>query len=769
MKKVFSKWWVLAIAFVLIYGFAVLITITCKAFRDRPPIPERVVDAKGQLLFTRADVEEGQSLFLRYGLMDNGSVWGHGAYLGPDFSAAYLHDLALNYEAAYPRPDERSKVSKENRYDSDADVLVYNDVEAKTLSEAPARWKEYFREPKNNGGLPANLITDPTELRKLSAYFSWAAWATIATRPGSTESYTNNFPYEPSLSNTPGTDTFVWSAASILFLLIGIGACLCFVGRNPQDRWNPDPSPIQMAMPDGNAAPSVGALLKFCAVVGLLFLGQTLIGGCVAHYRADPSSFYGWDMSGLWPSSLMRTWHLQLAIFWIATGFVIGGLVLSRSLGGRDWKGLKPLINLLFVAFAVVIFGSCLAEWAGISGWWDDATFWLGSQGWEYIELGRAWQYALIVGLLVWAVVLIRNTWPALRRVAPPSAVNPQESLRLRAKRPLAIVFLIAAIAIPVFYLPAIFFGSGTNFTVVDTWRFWVIHLWVEGFFETFATVMVALVFIQLGIVSRMHGLRIIFLDIILTLMGGVIGTGHHWYFEGQTYFNMAVSSCFSALEVVPLVILTVEAAGFLRTSRMGGLPGVARQHRWTLNYFMAVGVWNFLGAGVFGFLINTPIVSYYEIGTMLTPNHGHAAMFGVFGFLALGLTVFAMRKNFTDEQWVPIAKWLKVAFWGLNVGLALMLFMSLLPGGFVQLFDAFKNGYWHARSIEFTNNATMSTIGWLRIAGDLIFIFAGALPFFVACALAWWKGFRNSRLAAANAKAEADIAEELENAVEPK
>lgn len=729
-RTVISRWWIIVLTCVLIYGFATLITVTCKAFRDKPPMPEQVIGPDGNVLFTKADIEEGQQLFLRYGLMDNGSIWGHGAYLGPDFSALYLHDLALNYADSIPEASHRIELAKHNRYDSATGTLVYNDIEARTLAESPARWKDYFSDPAKNGGLKRNLITDPEELRQLSAYFSWAAWATVANRPGADYSYTNNFPAEELVGNAPTTSTAVWSAASLLFLLFGVGGCLFFIGRHSEDDWNPAKNPVAPVMEDGRTPSSIRALLKFSAVVALLFLAQTLVGGAVAHYRAEPGNFYGWDMSSLWPSQLMRSWHLQLAIFWIATGFVIGGLLLSRILGGKEWKGLTAFTNIIFAAFAVVIFGSLLSQWAGTAGWWDNLTFWLGPQGWEYIELGRAWQYALIAGFLLWAFVLLRNTIPAVKRLST---------------KPLGIVFLIAAFAIPVFYLPAIFFDSNTNFTVVDTWRFWVIHLWVEGFFELFATVMVALVFIEMGLVGRSQGLRIMFLDAILTLMGGIIGTGHHWYFEGQTEFNMAVSSCFSALEVVPLVLLTIEAAGFMRTSRTGGLPGVAHQHRWTLNFFMAVGVWNFVGAGVFGFLINTPIVSYFEIGTQLTPNHGHTAMFGVFGFLALGLSLFAMRKNLTDAQWARITPWIKCSFWGLNIGLALMVILSMLPAGFYQMFDSLKNGYWHARSIEFTNNHTMATLGWLRIIGDVIFIVFGAFPFFVAAAKSYLIGRKPS------------------------
>lgn len=730
----FSRWWVIVLVCVLIYGFATLITVTCKAVADKPPVPEKVVDASGALLFTGQDINEGQAIFLRYGLMDNGTIWGHGAYLGPDFSAEYLHRLALEYADSIADQAARSALAKENRYDPESKTLVFNTLEERTYRATPDWWRTYLSDPSKNGGLKKNLITDSEELRKLSAYNAWTAWACVATRPGTDASYTNNFPSEQLIGNAPTSATAIWSAASLLFLLFGIGGSLFFLGRHSEDDWAPNPNPSPLAMPDGHTPGSMRAILKFCAVVALLFLGQTLVGGALAHYRADPSSFYGWDMSTLWPSSLMRTWHLQLAIFWIATGFVVGGLTLSRILGGKEWNGLKTLTNLLFCAFAVVIFGALLSVWAGTAGWWDNATFWLGSQGWEYIELGRAWQYALIAGFVLWAFIVLRNTIPAIKRLST---------------KPLGIVFLVAAFAIPVFYLPAIFFGPETNFTVVDTWRFWVIHLWVEGFFEVFATVMVALIFMELGLVSRNRGMRLIFLDFILTLMGGIIGTGHHWYFEGQTEFNMALGACFSALEVVPLVLLCVEAAGFMRTSRQGGLPGVAQQHRYTLGFLMSVGIWNFVGAGVFGFLINTPIVSYYEIGTMLTPNHGHTAMFGVFGFLSLGLSCFAMRKNLTDEQWAPLRKWLRCSLWGLNVGLALMVVLSMLPGGFVQIFDSVQNGYWHARSIEFANNSTMSTLGWLRIIGDVIFILFGALPFFYVAVRAWLIGRRNRSIAA--------------------
>lgn len=736
-----SKWWIFFLCITLFYGFAVLLTVTGKAYEDKAPIPAQVVTTQGHVLFTGNEIRKGQEIFLQNGLMDNGTVWGHGAYLGPDFPALTLHRMGENQADIIAKANfgklfdqltesQQNEVEalvpvalKQNRYNAKTDTLVFNDAQTITFLNEPTLWAEYLSNPVNNGGLKANLITSPEQLKDLSAYFMWAAWASVAPRPGESYSYTNNFPFDPLVGNLPTTSAFIWSAVSLIFLLGGIGLVLFITGRNPAWEWHNSLNSLTPWTAPGNLSDSQKSLLKFVAVVALLFLTQTLVGGGVAHFRADPGNFYGFDLSKLFPSSLLRTWHLQLSIFWIATGFVAGGLFLSRVLGGIEVAGQKLLTNLLFVAFAIVIFGSLLTEWGGLCGLWDSWSFWLGSQGWEYLELGRLWQILLIAGLFIWVFLLVRNVKPALQR---PST------------KALTIMFLIAATAIPFFYIPAVFYDSQTHYTVVDTWRFWIIHLWVEGFFELFATTMVALLFIELGLVTKKVGLRIIYLDGILIFMGGIIGCGHHWYFTGQSNFNLVVSSCFSALECVPLVILCAEAWPFIRTANNCEQSSGVNKFRWPLMFVMSVGFWNFVGAGVFGFLINMPIVSYFEVGTYLTPNHGHSAMFGVFGLLSLSLCCFIIREANTDENWVKIEKYIRLAFWGLNVGLALMLILSLLPNGFMQLWDVLANGYWHARSVSFTNHGAMSFAGYMRMPADLIFIFLGAVPFLIAAIKTW-------------------------------
>ncbi|HEY5537141.1 MAG TPA: cbb3-type cytochrome c oxidase subunit I, partial [Acetobacterium sp.] len=371
--------------------------------------------------------------------------------------------------------------------------------------------------------------------------------------------------------------------------------------------------------------------IKFFVVAVFILLLQTFAGGAMAHYFADPKGFFGFDLSSIFPSNVLRSWHLQSAILWIATSYIGGGIFVSALLSKKEPKGQIALINFLFIALAVLVFGSLIGEYIGVKDLLKKLWFWLGNQGWEYLEIGRGWQVLMVIGLLLWSFLLLRSVRPTKN--------EPEE-------RELKTIFLLAAFAIPFFYLPAFFFGSATNYSIVDTWRFWIIHLWVEGFFEVFATVMVAIMFYKLGLVAKQTATRIIYLDAVLFLGAGILGTGHHWYWNGQTSVSMAISASFSAMEVVPLILLTLEASDFARlmrskTDKNGNK--IDFPHKWTFYFLIAVGIWNFVGAGIFGFLINLPVISYYETGTNLTPNHGHAALMGVFGMLGIAFVIFSI------------------------------------------------------------------------------------------------------------------------------
>ena len=750
-----SPWWRRASLITMALGFAVLILLTFKVYHEAPPIPDKVTTADGSVVFTAADVRDGQQVFLKYGLMDNGSIWGHGALLGPDFSAEYLHTLALAHAASIARerhaspidrltPVQRAGIEaevraelKHNRFDPQTGGLVVEPAFADWFKHQPDVWAEYFSSPVRNGGLSARTISDLTELRQLSAFVAWTAWAAVVTRPGTTHSYTNNFPFDPVAGNTPTADAVLWSALSLVFLLGGTATVLLAFGKFDYLGWKARPGYLHPKLLGAQVTPAQRATLKYFALVTLLVLAQTLVGGALAHYRADPGTFYGFDLAALLPSNLLRTWHLQLAIFWIATSYVAGALFLAAALGGGDPAGQRRGIDALFWALVVVVVGSLLGEWAGIRQWLPNLWFWFGHQGWEYLELGRAWQMLLALALLFWFGLLVRALLPALR--------DPE-------RREIATLFLCAAIAIPVFYLPAMFFDGKTHFSVVDAWRFWIIHLWVEGFFEFFVTVMVAIVFLQFGVVTRLTATRVIYLDAILYFAGGFIGTGHHWYWSGQTSFNMAMSALFSALEVVPLTLITLDAWDFVKLSRPGSDPARERvevPHKWTFYFLMAVGFWNFVGAGIFGFLINLPVVSYFETGTLLTINHGHAAMVGVFGMLGIALVVFAIRQTVDEELWRTLEKYVRVGFWGLNGGLLMMVVLSLFPAGLLQLVDVLENGYWHARSLAYTGGDLARLLEWSRLPGDVVFIVFGVVPIGIAAIRAYLGGRRSAAMPA--------------------
>lgn len=742
-EKPLSPWWRHAVILVMIVGFSVLGIVTALTYSNAPPIPDKVLSEAGQILFTGADIEAGQDVFLKFDLMEHGTLWGHGAYLGPDYTADNLHRIGISvreYLAGEKfgrsfdelSQDERAAVSKAarvdlktNRYDPKTKTLALSKAEEAAFGNSGDYWSKYFTDGKSAPGLPKGFISDPKELEHLSAYFSWATWATVTNRPGKNYTYTNNWPYDPSVGNHPSRQAYLWSALSVIVLLAGLGLILLIMGRYGFLGWGDGLPPEDEAGPaveSWSLTPSQWATGKYFLIVAVLFLLQALVGGALAHFEVEPGAFYGMDFILKYlPFNLLRTFHLQLAIFWIAVAWVAGGLFLAPWVGGREPKGQRLGVNVLFIALLVVSLGSLAGEYLGVHNKLGNLWFWFGDQGSEYLDLGRFWQFLLAAGLLFWLFLMFRALKPAIKKEGGSA---------------LSALFLYAATAIPVFYLPALFYGPHTNFAVIDNWRFWIIHLWVEGFFELFATVLVAIMFRRLGLITTRNATRVVYLDAILFLTGGIIGTGHHWYFTGQGVLNMGLASCFSALEVVPLTLLTLDAFDFIRLSKKSDgskFTGMAAKHKWAIYFLIGVGVWNFVGAGLFGFLINMPIVSYFEIGTTLTLNHGHAAMFGVFGMLALAVLVFSLRAMQSDQAWAKTEKLVKFGFWGLNVGLALMVVTDLFPAGIIQLWDVFTNGYWHARSLAFTMSGTFHTLEWVRIAADLIFIIFGAVPIALA------------------------------------
>ncbi len=716
-----SKAWMQAIIVVFLCGFFILGILAYRTYTDAPPIPSRVTDPAGQLLFTGADITAGQEVFLRNGLMEYGSVFGHGAYLGPDFTADYLHRAALAVMGRYGgTSSEAAKQQtiadfKTNRYDSATGDLQYTAAQAEAFEELNARYADFFGSPTTQYGLRPSAITDAAQIRQLTAFFSWSAWAASTLRPGLDYSYTNNWPPEPLVANYATADTVVWSVVSLIALLGGIGLLLAAFGRWNFLGWHGrEDQRISFRSPDKVVlTPAQRSCAWFFFVMALLFTLQALLGGATQHYRAEVTDFFGFDLASILPFNVARTWHLQLAIFWVSTSFLAAGIFLAPMISGREPRRQHLLSYALLGALAVVVFGSMAGEYAGIHGWIQRGWSWFGAQGFEYLDLGRFWQVLLIVGLVFWVTILFRGLHG---RLASDHVGN------------MPWLFFFSALSIPAFYAVGLLARTDTHFTTTDFWRFWVVHLWVEDFLELFTTIMVAYIFVLLGVVHERVALKVIYLDILLYSAGGVVGTMHHVYFSGEPAVHMALGAFFSAAEVIPLTFLTLEAWSFLQLgARQEAGSRTPFPHFWAVMFLAAVGFWNFLGAGVFGFLINLPIVSYYEIGTALTANHGHAAMMGVYGMLAVGLALFCLRYMVPEDRWSDRAA--RLSFWSLNIGLAWMVFATLFPLGILQLYHSVSVGYFDARSLHFLSNRTNSLLEWLRLPGDLLFIVGGTLP----------------------------------------
>jgi nitric oxide reductase subunit B len=717
-----SRAWIQAVLLVVLCGFFILGLLAYRTYMAEPPVPVRVVNQQQRVVYTGKDISKGQQVFLHNGLMEYGSAFGHGAYLGPDYTADYLRrasNLVKASFAAGASSDEATRRTvadfRTNRYDAHSGTLTLTPGQDMAFRTLVPYYSRFFSDPATDHGLRPSAITDPTQLRQLTAFFAWTAWAASTQRPGHDYSYTNNWPPESRVENKPTANILVWSVLSLIALLGGIGLLFGAFGRwGRKLGWHGrEQSTLSFRAPgEVVLTPSQRATGWFFLVMAALFLLQTAVGAASQHYRAEIDSFFGLDLARIFPYNLLRTWHVQLALFWVATSFVAAGIFLAPMIARREPKHQDKLAYALLGALAIVVFGTLIGSYLGIHGVLQDAASnWFGLQGFEYLDLARLWQVLLSIGLFGWVFML----WRVLRK-------------RLAAEHPgnMPWLFFLAACAIPAFYAVGLIARTGDNFTTTEFWRFWVVHLWVEDFLELFTTVMVAYMFVLLGVVREKVALTVVFLDIVLYSIGGIVGTMHHLYFSGEPAEHMALGAFFSAGEVIPLTFLTVEAWSFLQ---LGAAQQSGSQtpfpHRWAVMFLVSVGFWNFLGAGIFGFLVNLPIVSYYEIGTALTANHGHAAMMGVYGMLALGLAMFCQRYMIPTEKWPE--KWAKVCFWSTNIGLAWMCFATLLPLGILQLYESVDKGYFEARELKFLTNDTNSVLEWLRLPGDMIFIVGGA------------------------------------------
>jgi nitric oxide reductase subunit B len=735
----------IALATILVVSFSILLLMGREIYRIAPPLPDAVVTTQGKLVYSGQDIQKGRQVWQSMGGQQLGSIWGHGGYLAPDWSADWLHREALalldawavtDYDLPFDQLDTEKQAAlerrlqtelRENTYSADDKRITVSPERAAAIAAVAGHYDRLFSSDpdlaalRENYALHENPIPDQQRREKLSAFFFWTAWAAVTERPGASISYTNNWPADELVGNRPTAPTFLWTFVSIILLLAAVGALVWYHAyqRKQEPPTPPEIDPLHSVQP----TPSMRATLKYFWVVTALFALQVVLGAVTAHYAVEGQAFYGLQLSEVFPYVLTRTWHTQLAVLWIATAWLATGLYIAPVIGGREPRFQRLGVNFLFSCLLLIVLGSMAGQWLGVMQKLGlDANFWFGHQGWEYVDLGRFWQAFLFVGLLVWLTLVGRGLWPALKR-------------RDEA-RTLTLMLFLSTVAIGLLYGAGLMWGKHTHLSMVEYWRWWVVHLWVEGFFEVFATAVIALLFTRLGLVRiRSANVAVLFATIIF-LTGGVLGTFHHLYFAGTPTAVLALGATFSALEVVPLVLIGFEA---YENYRLGHARQWVSIYRWPIMFFLAVAFWNLVGAGLFGFLINPPLALYYMQGLNTTPLHGHTALFGVYGMLGIGLMLFCLRGLDYRKAWSN--RLLATAFWSLNGGLAAMALMSLLPFGLMQVWASVTHGLWYARSAEFIQQPLMDFLVWMRMPGDLLFSLGVACLVLFVASLAWPRG----------------------------
>ncbi|MEB3751466.1 nitric-oxide reductase large subunit [Geobacillus sp. FSL W8-0032] len=723
--------------FTILISFTVLLVGGYWIFKEMAPRPKEVRSESGQVLMTKETIVGGQAVFQKYGLMDYGTVLGHGSYMGPDYTAEALKvytEGMQDYKAKerYNKPfadltdDEKSiireqviKEMRKNRYNPVTDVLVLTDAQVYGLEKV----RDYYRDVFTNGdgwGLKKGLIKESDmpkadrawvangdQIRQIADFFFWTAWLSSTPRLGDEITYTNNWPYYEDAGNTMSFSAVWWSGASVTILILFIGIILYVFHRyqlSMQEAYAEGKFPT-IDLRRHPLTPSQVKAGKYFVIVSALFFVQTMFGALLAHYYTEPDSFFGikWIHDVL-PFNIAKGYHLQLAIFWIATAWLGMGIFIAPLVGGQEPKKQGLLVDLLFWALVVLVAGSMIGQWLGVNGYLGNEWFLFGHQGWEYIELGRIWQIILVVGMLLWLFIVFRGVKRELKRESD--------------KGGLIHLLFYSAIAVPFFYIFAFFMKPDTNFTMADFWRWWIIHLWVEGIFEVFAVVVIGFLLVQLRLVTKHSTVRALYFQFTILLGSGVIGIGHHYYYNGSPEVWIALGAVFSALEVIPLTLLILEAYEQYKMMRDGGVNFPYKAAFW---FLISTAIWNLVGAGVFGFLINLPAVSYFEHGQFLTPAHGHAAMMGVYGMFAIAVLLYSLRNIVKPEAWND--KWLKFSCWMLNIGLAGMVVITLLPVGILQMKEAFTRGYWASRSSSFLQQDIVQNLLLLRAVPDTIFL----------------------------------------------
>ncbi len=727
-----KKWWI-PITIILAISITGVSIIGYETYYKAPPIPDYITE-NGDSVFTHDEILRGQSVFLKYALMEYGSMFGDGANRGPDYTAQALHQIAFHMQQYYANQPDISKMEwlgvnvqvqreiKENNYNSENNRVSLSAAQVYACEQLTLYYMNVFKGTGKDSFAPVNYIKDDSEIRQLSAFFYWGSWVCGVERPGKAYSYTHNWPYDPDAGNTPSPAVIIWTIIGSLGLILGLGIVLYYHGRLEKLNdsayvTNSGPLMTQDGVAKFQPTSSQRATFNYFYLAILLFIVQVTAGILTVHDFLNFTTFFGYDLRTILPITITRSWHVQLSILWISTCWIGTSFFIAPLLSPQEPAHQTKVINLIFILIVILGIGSMIGIYAGPLGFFKN-WYLFGHQGWEYVEPGKLWQGLLFVILAIWCYTLYKALKPAIKIGQPWQLPN---------------WLVYATCSILVLLLSGFVATPKTNFVIADFWRWCVIHMWAEAFFEVFTTVLVGYFMVLMGLVSKQAAIRVIYIATLLFLGSGLLGISHNFYWNAKPVGTMALGSVFSTLQVIPLILLTLEAWRFqklpsvVESTLVNGKESYKFGMPEVFLFLIGVNFWNFFGAGVLGFIINLPLANYYEHGTYLTVNHGHAALMGVYGNLSIATILFCSQLLTDSNHWKGNA--LRISFWSINIGLMLMVLLDMFPAGLLQFQTVVEKGLWFARSAEFIDSKAFQTLTWMRIIGGSIFVVGGVLP----------------------------------------
>jgi len=735
-----TKNWRGPLIFILIISILGVGMIGFQTYIDAPPMTG-FKDATGAVVIDQNTIERGQEVFHKKALMEYGSFFGDGAQRGPDYTAEALHWITIYMNDYYiteikfktgkevdlyevKQINEKVKAElKQNAFNKAENIVSLSAAQSYALQQLKKHYTDIFIDKNSGAGFPPkNYISNREDVADLASFFFWGAWVCVTQRPGSSFSYTHNWPYDPLAGNTPTSPVILWSVLGLLAFVLACGVVLYFIGQYnqlPNKFFKPPKRDLFTLERVAAFKPTATqkATFKFFFVAILLFFLQVSSGLFTINDFINWMSYLGIHITEDVPVTISRSWHLMLSLYWISTCWIASSIFILPILAKKEVPGQLRMINTLFVLLFVLVGGSLLGMVLGPLGlmgkWW----YWLGHQGWEFVDFGKMYQVLLMGIFILWGVIVYRGIKPAFIAGQPWNLPN---------------WIMYSVIGIPLLFLSGFVAKPETNFVIADFWRWMVIHMWVEAFFEVFITVIVSYLMVLMGLVSRQAAIRVVYFATILFLGTGLLGISHNFYWNAKPVATMALGSVFSTLQFVPLILLTVEAWRFKNMPKIAvgdvdhkslqnfGFPEVFK-------FLVAVNFWNFFGAGVLGIIINLPIMNYFEHGTYLTVNHAHAALMGVYGNISLAALLFASRLLIKSGRWND--RVVNFSFWSINAGLMLMVVLDLFPAGSIQFKAVVEQGLWFGRSHDFVDYGIFNSLTWMRGIGASVFFFGGVIP----------------------------------------